>query len=383
MRFLFILLISAQQCLAQTNSFVVRTTGKLPMLAYGMGQDRLGGAKAGYLDTGVVLTVIDSAKDMYLVQLSKYHQSYIAKSEVRRDTLLQPKANYLSNAWSVRGDSEYDYVNINLDEKLPYKSWMEIDPSKMIIDIYGVQSNTNWITQLRSAKEVKNVNLVQIEDDVLRVTISLKHAQHWGYTISYKNKSLSLRIRHQPAKVNLRHLTIGVDAGHGGSNTGASGLTTKTLEKNMTILFAQQLQKQLLRKGATVVMTRTGDTNIINTDRVLVLQKVMPDMLISLHLNSSSNTAAHGVSTYYKHIGYRPLTVSILKQMLQLKLNEFGNIGSFNFMLNAPTDFPNALVEIAFLSNAADEQRIINRKFQKDVAKKITKGIKQFLRSVK
>lgn len=119
-------------------------------------------------------------------------------------------------------------------------------------------------------------------------------------------------------------------------------------------------------------MTRTSDTNLLNSNRVLLLQQEMPDILVSLHLNSSANTAVKGVSTYYKHIGFKPMTTAILSRMLQLNLNEFGNIGNFNFALSAPTDFPSALVEIAFLSNAEDEKRILDPRFQKAVAKKYT-----------
>ena len=69
--------------------------------------------------------------------------------------------------------------------------------------------------------------------------------------------------------------------------------------------------------------------------------------------------------------------------MLDLKLNEFGNIGSFNFGLNSPTDFPNSLVEIAFLSNAEDEKRIINRDFHEAVAQKLYLGVMDWLKLVK
>lgn len=69
--------------------------------------------------------------------------------------------------------------------------------------------------------------------------------------------------------------------------------------------------------------------------------------------------------------------------MLTLGLDEFGNVGNFNFALNGPTDFPNSLVEIAFLSNASDEKRILNAKFRDDVAKKVYLGITQWLLSMK
>jgi N-acetylmuramoyl-L-alanine amidase len=68
--------------------------------------------------------------------------------------------------------------------------------------------------------------------------------------------------------------------------------------------------------------------------------------------------------------------------MLDLKLNQFGNIGHFNFVPNAPTDIPNSLVEVAFLSNEEDEKKILDPKFHKAVAKKIYLGIRDWLRSI-
>lgn len=380
--FLLINLIAEGQ--NQNDSFLLaRTTSRLAMLAYGQGEDRLGGAKLGYLDTSVLLRITDSAKDMYHVQLSKAHNAYINKCDIIKDTTVVLRPFYLTSSFSVKGDELYDYVNIVLDEKLPYKSWMDINPARIFLEIYGVQSNTNWITQLRSAKEIKDVYFNQTEDDVVRVTIELKHKQHWGYSVYYKNNMLYLRIRRQPQTLKVNHLFIAVDAGHGGNNDGAVGIAGKGFEKTYTLRFANELEKYLKKKGATVIMTRTSDTGINNIDRVLMLQDTMPDVLLSLHFNSSTNIDVKGVSTYYKYIGFKPLTTALLNRLLQLDLSEFGNVGNFNYTLNAPTDFPNALVEIAFLSNAEDEKKIINPRFQKSVAKKIYKGIKDWLKMAK
>ena len=386
---LTICILTSIHCIAQnnTNNFVYygRTTGKLPALSYGMGEDRLGGAKMGYIDTNVLLKIVDSVKDMYTVQLSKFHIALIEKSYVKPDSSSPIKKPYhLTGSFISKGDSLFDYVNIYMDEKLPYKSWMEINPSKIMVDIYGVQSNTNWITQLSSLKEVKNVYYNQVEDDIVRVTIELKHAQHWGYSISYKEKLLSVRIKRQPVKLDIRKMVIAIDAGHGGSNSGTSGIKLKASEKEQTLLFAKALEKSLKKIGVkNIIMTRQSDTSFDNKDRILWLQQQNPDFEISLHLNSSSKETIKGVSTYYKHIGFRPLTTSILKRMLELKLDEFGNIGHFNFALNAPTDFPNCLVEIAFLSNEEDEKRIVKPSFHNQVAGKIQLGIIDWLNFMK
>lgn len=384
---LFISIILFVEANAQTSFYtpwIGRSTGKLPALAYGLGEDRLGGAKLGYIDSNIALRVLDTIKGMYLIQLSKYHQAYIEKQYVKPDSLNSLKPWYVTGSISAKGDTAHDYIGVALPEKLPYKSWMEINPSKIVVDIFGVQSNTNWITQLKSLKEVKNVYYDQVEDDVYRLTIELQHKQHWGYSISYIGKALVVKIRRQPEKIDLRALRIAIDAGHGGTNTGASGIKAKASEKVYTLRFAKALQKYLKSKGVkTIIMTRNEDTTFDNKDRILWLQEQNPHILLSLHLNSSANTNVSGVSTYYKHIGFRPLTTTILKRMLELKLNEFGNIGSFNFALNSPTDFPNALVEIAFLSNEADEQKIISTKFHADVAKKIHLGLVDWIKTLK
>jgi len=369
---------------AQEKYRYLRTTGKLPMMAYGLGEDRLGGAKMNYIDTNILVKVVDSTATNYIIQLAKNRTAFLEKSYTKIDTALKLKPFYLTNSWSVKGvEDSFDIVSISMDERLPYKIWMETNPNKIMLELYGVQSNTNWITQLQNVKEVKNIYFNQIEDDVIQVTIDLTHQQHWGYTAAYKNKTLTIKVQHPPTSFSISNMVIAIDAGHGGTNTGASGITTKIREKEYTLLFAKALEKLLIKKGATVIMTRSSDTTIDNKDRVLFLQEQKPRLFISIHLNSSSKKEVQGVSTYYKHVGFRPLSVSILQKMLELELNEFGNVGNFNFTPNAITDFPNCLVEVAFLSNEEDEKKILDPKFHKKVAEKIYSGIKDFLKENK
>ncbi|MEO6949691.1 MAG: N-acetylmuramoyl-L-alanine amidase, partial [Ginsengibacter sp.] len=315
----------------------------------------------------------------YKVQLSQLHSAYIEKTLVKSLPAYTEKS-HLTGSWSVRGDSLFDYVTVALDEKLPYKSDMQIGPSRIVVDIFGATSNTNWITQLSTAKEIKNVWYEQKEDDVMRVFIELKHNQHWGYRIYYVNNALTIRVKHQPKILDLANLTIAVDAGHGGEQSGADGIASKILEKDYTLLIAKEVQEVLLAKKANVIMTREKDTTLSMYERITFLNEKNPDLLISVHLNSSSKESVSGVSTYYRYIGFRPLSQSILNSMLMLGLNEFGNVGSFNFALNGPTDFPNALVEVAFLSNRSDEQKILDPEFRKEVAMRIVEGIENFLK---
>lgn len=382
--FLFVLL----QVAAQDTSrkyFLAKTTGALPFLKYGLGEDRLGGAKMGFLDSNIVLKVVDSFGIDYKVQLSKYHTAWIDKQSVQRLPGKQAPY-YLTSSWKVSGDEMFDYVSVNLEEKLPYRSQQQINPSKIVVDIYGATSNSNWITQLKTTKEIKNVYYDQTEDDVFRVIIELKHAQHWGHSIYYDTtgKRLVVRVKRQPAVLDIKKLKIAIDAGHGGDNSGASGLTSKILEKDYTLKIARQLQLTLQKAGVQqVFMTRTKDTTLDMPQRIQLLKDYGPDLLISIHLNSAGTDSVKGTSTYYRYIGYRPLTTAILNQMLVLGLKEYGNVGNFNFSLSGPTAYPNCLVEVAFLSNREDEKKILDPKFHKAVAGKIYLGIRDWLKLIK
>jgi N-acetylmuramoyl-L-alanine amidase len=363
------------------NSLLGRTAGRLPYLEYGTGEDRLGGAKMTYLDSGVLMQVVDSTQTAYKVKLSAQHAAYLPKQQFIRDTAARLLPTYLTTSWRVWGDDKYDYVSIGLPERLPYRSYQQVGPSRIVVDIFGAVSNTNWITQLKTVKEVKNVWYEQVEDDLFRVFIELKHLQHWGHFIYYNKNALTVRVKRQPS-TNIKRLRIAVDAGHGGANAGATGVTTGIKEKDYTLKIAKELEKYLKRKGVEVYMTRADDTDVGMIDRTLMLREQDPDLLLSIHLNSSSNKTVKGVSTYYRYIGFRPLSQHILDRMLELGLNNFGNIGAFNFSLSGPTEYPNCLVEVAFLSNAEDEQLILKDSFHKAVAKKIYKGTRDWLRSL-
>lgn len=391
MRLIFIVffLLSKSVLHAQVKTIspvLVRTIGPLFFLEFGPGDDRLGGAKMTYLDSNVFLRVVDSINGDYIVQLSDRHRAFIAKESVRGVFGRSMGGYSLSGSSRVYGDDRYDYLTIALQDKLPYKSQMQINPCRIVVDIFGATSNTNWVTQLQSAKEIRNAWYEQVEDDVLRLHIDLRHANHWGHSVYYDSSGnrLVVRVKRPPASKDIRKLRIAVDAGHGGSNTGASGLRTRILEKDYTLLMAKELGKRLRNSGIkNVFMTRTSDTTLDMRERILMLRKEDPDILLSIHLNSTSKESINGTSTYYRHIGFRPLSERILKRMLELGLTEFGNVGHFNFALNGPTEYPNCLIEVAFLSNESDERRIIDPSFHRDVARKIYLGVRDWLRDMK
>lgn len=360
-------------------SDVVITKGRLAHLEYGLGEDRLGGAKIGYLDSLVQLKVIGKIGSDYKIQLAKNRIAYIPDDLVT----LMPKGSFspssLTGSWSVYGDDKYDYVTLSLTTRLPYQSMQELNPSRIIVDVFGATNNSNWISQLQTAKEIESVDYEQVADDIFRLKIQLKHAQHWGHQIYYRGNNLVIKIKQQPKELSLSKLTIALDAGHGGSNTGAGGPTGSS-EKQLALAVTLKLQKALQAAGAKVIMTRTVEKLVDNKERILFYRDSVPDLLVSIHLNSSSDPIrAGGTSTHYRYIGNKKLNTFVNKRMQELGLRQYGVVGSFNFMLNSPTEYPNVLVETLFLSNPAEEALMLDENFQQQMADKILQGIQDFL----
>ncbi len=361
---------------------LLSTKGRLSHLEYGLGDDRLGGAKIGYLDSNIVLKANAKIGKDYRVVLAPGRTAYIEDDLVSAMPAGSFGTTSLTGNISVTGDDQFDYVQVALSARLPYQSKQLLDPSRIVIDIFGATSNTNWMQQFQIAREVSNIDYEQISDGILRLTLQLKNKQHWGHQIYYRGNTLVIKVKQQPNK-KFNELTIAIDAGHGGTNSGAIGLTG-AIEKDLTLAVSLKLQQALEKEGVKVIMTRTKEQFFDNKERILFYRDSLPDLLLSIHLNSSSDPInIGGVSTYYKYIGFRPLSFHIQQRMLELGLKDYANTGAFNFMLNSPTEYPNALVEMLFLSNPAEEEKILDPVFQQQVVDKIILGVKDFLQSTK
>ncbi len=368
---------------------VAVVSGRRPFLNAGLGQDRLGGAKLGYVDSGVRVQVTGKAGRQYRVKLSEAMTAWLPEDFAQLQPLETPQPRSLTGSISATGTDTEHIVTVSLSQRLPYLTDQSINPPAVIVDVFGATSNTNWITHHLSARGINSVSWDQVGTDQYRLTIALKAQQHWGYDIGYEQGSaLRVRIRRAPRIANpdsvLAGLTIAVDAGHGGDNSGAIG-STGVLEKDINLTIASYLESILTARGAKVVMTRLQDIPVGMQDRADAVVASGAHILVSIHCNSIGETsdpeAVKGTSTYYRHIGYQSLANIMYEKMLALGLSQFGVVGSFNFSLNAPTQLPNVLVETAFLSNPEDEMKLMDDAFRQEIARSIADGLETFLKA--
>jgi len=355
-------------------------------LNVGLGTDRLGGTKYGTIPEGVKLNIVGMQQGLYKVRLSESLDAWIPRRFVEiTDEELKPVSSLTGNI-RVSGNSKYDLIRVTLSEKLPYITTQEIDPNKIIIDIFGATSNTNWKIKYLTSEGIESVDWEQVENDRFRITIKLTNSQNWGYSIDYGwGAIMDIRIKRPPLVTSVaKPLTgrvIAVDAGHGGDNNGSLGAAGYQ-EKNVTLEISEILKNQLEEAGAKVIMTRKDDSYIYMSERREMTIDNNADLLVSIHTNSIGYSTdplqIKGTGSFYKHIMFRPLAEIMYARMTGLGLDDYGMTGSFNFSLNAPIEFPNVLVETAFISNPEEEILLTDPEFQAKIASEIVSGLQQF-----
>ncbi len=365
---------------------VAEINARRAFLNSGSGTDRLGGARLGFLERGVRLEVIDREGSHYRVRLSDTFEGWLP---VRFAELLPestPMPHSLTGSATVTGTDAFDMVTLSLGQRLPYIANMRTHPNTIEIDIFGAESNTNWITHRKSAEGIRSVSWEQIGTNHFRLIIHLENENHWGFHIGYGvGTSLRIQIQRPPRIAStarpLEGMNVAVDAGHGGSNRGALG-ATGVMEKDIVLAISKKLRDRLEAGGARVFMTRDRDVNVSMTQRSEMIIASEAQVLVSIHANSIGSATnpdvIHGTSSYYRHDAFQPLAQLIHNRMLELPIGDFGLIGSFNFTLNALTEMPNALVETAFMSHPEDELMLMDPEYQDRMAEKIVAGLTDF-----
>jgi len=157
-------------------------------------------------------------------------------------------------------------------------------------------------------------------------------------------------------------MKICIDAGHGGKDSGAAGASGR-LEKADTLRMAAALQNEMLKRGHSVLMTRTGDTYPSLNERADMANAWGADVFISCHRNAYNDPEANGGEVLY---GKTASSTSIrLAELVNAGMNSaagFKNRGAKRqgATVLQRTNMPAVTAEAGFVTNARDNDRFDN-----------------------
>lgn len=345
------------------------------------------------------------------------------------------RAGSMSEITGIRVSTDADKTRIVVDgtKETEYKVSVISNPQRIIIDIQNawVSPNVKKAANIDS-RFAKAVRIAQHDSSTVRVVVESSMGKNNYKVFALKGGTTAYRVVMDLGKVGgdtsgsnntnkaekvetppsvttpsvtppsgtttepaftpgLKGKIIALDAGHGGSDTGAIGPTGVT-EKGVTLRVAKALQKLLQAEGATVLMTRTTDTEVspkkANASDVEELQARCDvgndgnaDIFISMHMDSFTNSTPSGTTGYYYTKG------SKASQRLAQYVSEgvvtalgTGNRGtkSCNFYVVKHTDMPATLVEMAFISNDKEEKLMNSEAGINRAAEGILNGLRRF-----
>lgn len=173
-----------------------------------------------------------------------------------------------------------------------------------------------------------------------------------------------------------------IDVGHGGTDSGyktKDGVTEKDLDLQISKLVSSRLSSQ---GDVSVILSRNTDTNLSNSERVEDSNKQNADIFISIHMTGNDDPTAQGVQTFYR-VGANDAsdefaTLVQKSVVAYVNLKDRGAI-PFTFDVLKDNNMPAILIQCGFLSNPEEEKKLIDPKFQKDLAEGIAQGILSFL----
>ncbi|MGN1121104.1 MAG: family 10 glycosylhydrolase, partial [Eubacteriales bacterium] len=230
---------------------------------------------------------------------------------------------------------------------------------KIDVTFYNTDSSLLPLPEIAANPLVSSVSAAAKDETTVIYTICLKNELNaYGYNVVYENGSIVVRMNN-PQSLNadpekpLSGKTIVVDAGHGGSDSGALGCGSVN-EAMLNLEIALYLRTELEALGAAVKMTRTEDVTVSLEERMAFLNDANPDLAISVHQNSiASSVDAQKVRGYLGLYGTEAgkLLAKSISSTVCEELNRYERPYAYQKLAVARNHrFPSTLCEMCFIS---------------------------------
>ena len=213
--------------------------------------------------------------------------------------------------------------------------------------------------------------------------------------------------------------TVVIDAGHGGHDPGTSHFGLK--EKYLALDIARRLKLELQSAGLTPVMTRETDQFIPLSGRPAIANRLQADLFVSVHVNANPHSGVSGVEVYYPResvvaasaqwppsvapadVGVPSVTVKqILWDLVLTRSRSHSRrlasticrsmrhglpvpchgAKAARFVVLREAWMPSVLVEVGYVTNPVEAQRLGTQEYRQAIAQSIAEGITAYIREL-
>ena len=302
-------------------------------------------------------------------------------------------------ASQYKGETVRVCLNLRNQTASSYDIFHLYDPYRIVIDI-GKKRKPQKKTPIR----LKNIKKRKVRKGI-------RKAKRKDNVISLA-RQLGLGVRR-----------IVIDPGHGGRDPGC--MWGRIKEKDITLRIAKLLARRLKSMGYEVYLTRTRDVYLPLEKRTAIANLKKADLFVSIHVNAHRNKRIKGVETYFLNMATdeRAILVAarenatseknisdlqsiISELMLNTKIHESSKLaydiqeeiigtlrkkyryvqnlgvkqGPFYVLVGAR--MPAVLIEVGFITNRLERNRLMNKRYEQTLATGIAKGIQRYVEEI-
>ena len=217
----------------------------------------------------------------------------------------------------------------------------------------------------------------------VRITLDPGYQSRSKVEVREYTPALPIPVPNTGGMPRLSEATIVVDAGHGGSDPGAPGLGGGNLpEKQIVLMIAQQLARELSGAGAKVIMTRQGDGSVSLDERVEIANRNRADLFVSVHADAAANRAATGATIYIaRQASSRALGVALsIHRAFTAAGVESRGVRREDFQVLKDSRCPAVLVESGYVTNSMEARKLNTASYRNSIAQAIARGIANYLK---
>ncbi len=321
----------------------------------------------------------------YDYKLSKvYVQSYEDETVIRLNDI---------------GNAEISKMTLTAPKRLIF----DFDSTKLETDTNKIACDDTFLTSIRFG---------QFSETTTRVVLDIKEDANYKITEKIDKDDYLIYLRSQAFKPTDDNRVVFIDAGHGGSEVGAIGtlydkssfdsngnllellekpkVEKEVYEKDINLSIALKTEKLLKQAGVKTCMLRTTDKYINIYDRPIIANNEDAFMYLSIHNNASTSESVKGTQVYYSDEcpSYPGMTNKELATIFynaiveSTGLRKAGVIDNPRYIVINQTEMPALILEIAFVTNQEDLEKLLNDKFLDKVAQGICNGTVEALKKI-
>jgi N-acetylmuramoyl-L-alanine amidase len=291
-------------------------------------------------------------------------------------------------------------VVLDIDSIDTHKIFHLYDPFRIVVDVRGDdEKDVKSKASLRSRKP--------------RTKKGTKGARSSGKTVSLA-RQLGLGVER-----------IVIDPGHGGRDPGTyikGGIKEKNIVLSLAKVLARKIEERL---DCEAILTRNTDVFLPLERRTALANMKKADLFISLHVNSYKQRGVHGLETYFLNLATDARAVMVAARenatseknisdlqkilndlMLNTKISESSRLArevqggmiekskrkysgvrdlgvkQAPFYVLIGAEMPAILIETGFITNPKERSRLLNKKYQENLAEGIVSGIEKYIQSI-